>query len=76
MYRLLRKLLHLFPVRPLPLLLSGRPKAALSSSPCHHQGAMKQLLSLRQFSAWVTPASGCMLVAGGTYTLLSRLVPA
>ena len=40
------------------------------------QGAMKQLLSLRQFSAWVTPASGCMLVAGGTYTLLSRLVPA
>ena len=39
-------------------------------------GAMKQLLSFRQFSAWLTPASGCLLVAGGTYTLLSRLFPA
>ncbi len=39
------------------------------------QGAMKQLLSLRQYSAWVTPASGALLVAGGTYSLLSRLVP-
>lgn len=40
------------------------------------QGAMKQLLALRQYSAWVTPASGALLVAGGTYTLLSRLIPA
>jgi len=39
-------------------------------------GAMKQLLSLRQFSAWFTPTSGCLLVAGGTYSLLSRLFPA
>ncbi|KAG1666474.1 hypothetical protein FOA52_004856 [Chlamydomonas sp. UWO 241] len=39
-------------------------------------GALKQLLSLRQYSVWVTPASGMLLVAGGTYTLLSRLLPA
>nr|AAL84598.2 putative c-type cytochrome biogenesis protein [Chlamydomonas reinhardtii] len=38
-------------------------------------GTVKQLLALRQYSAWVTPASGVLLVAGGTYTLLSRLVP-
>eukprot|EP00775_Hariotina_reticulata_P009922 gene9922-10079_t len=38
-------------------------------------GAAKQLLSLRQYSAWVTPASGMLLVAGGTYTLLARLLP-
>ncbi|KAG2423067.1 hypothetical protein HXX76_015583 [Chlamydomonas incerta] len=38
-------------------------------------GTVKRLLALRQYSAWVTPASGVLLVAGGTYTLLSRLVP-
>ncbi|KXZ53767.1 hypothetical protein GPECTOR_6g685 [Gonium pectorale] len=38
-------------------------------------GAVKQLVALRQYSAWVTPASGVLLLAGGTYTLLSRLVP-
>jgi cytochrome c-type biogenesis protein len=32
------------------------------------------VLSLRQYSAWVTPASGVLLVTGGTYALLSRLV--
>ncbi|KAI8476277.1 MAG: cytochrome C biogenesis protein transmembrane region-domain-containing protein [Monoraphidium minutum] len=37
-------------------------------------GAVKRLLSLRQHSAWVTPASGTLLVAGGTYALLTRLV--
>ncbi len=40
------------------------------------QGSVKQLLALRRYSAWVTPASGALLVAGGTYTLLTRLVPA
>eukprot|EP00898_Chlorokybus_atmophyticus_P008815 jgi/Chlat1/8935/Chrsp94S08247 len=39
-------------------------------------GALKQLLSLRQFSAWVTPASGALLVAGGIFTLLDRTLPA
>lgn len=39
------------------------------------QGAAKQLLELRQYSAWVTPASGVLLVSGGTYALLSRLLP-
>lgn len=37
---------------------------------------MKQLLALRQYSAWLTPASGVLLLVGGTYTLLERLAPA
>lgn len=39
-------------------------------------GALTQLLAARRWSAWVTPASGVLLVAGGTYALLSRLAPA
>ena len=39
-------------------------------------GALTRVLALRQWSAWVTPASGVLLLVGGTYTLLSRLVPA
>lgn len=35
---------------------------------------MKDIVALRQYSAWITPASGAMLVAGGTYALLSRIV--
>ncbi|KAK9843059.1 hypothetical protein WJX74_006364 [Apatococcus lobatus] len=38
-------------------------------------GALKQILEVRQFSSWVTPASGALLLAGGTYGLLSRVVP-
>lgn len=34
---------------------------------------LARLLQLRTSAAWLTPASGCLLVAGGTYTLLSRL---
>jgi cytochrome c-type biogenesis protein len=37
---------------------------------------MQRILSMRQWSAWITPASGVMLLAGGTYGLLTRLVPA
>jgi len=37
-------------------------------------GATKQLMSVRQYSAWITPASGALLLAGGTYSLLSRLI--
>ena len=37
-------------------------------------GTLKQLLSLRQYSAWITPASGVLLLSGGTYTLLSRVL--
>ena len=37
------------------------------------QGSLRQLLALRQYSAWVTPASGMLLVGGGTFTLLERL---
>jgi cytochrome c-type biogenesis protein len=41
------------------------------------QGAAKQvLLDMRSASAWVTPTSGVLLVAGGTYALLTRLLPA
>ncbi len=36
---------------------------------------MQQLLAMRQYSTWVTSASGTLMVAGGTYTLLSRLLP-
>lgn len=41
------------------------------------QGAAKQaLFDMRKTSAWVTPTSGVLLVAGGTYALLTRLLPA
>ena len=36
-------------------------------------GALKRVLSMREWSGWVTPLSGCMLLTGGTYGLLSRL---
>ena len=37
-------------------------------------GSLQRLLSVRKYSAWVTPASGVLLLAGGTYGLLSRTV--
>ena len=37
--------------------------------------SLKQIMSMREYTAWVTPASGVLLVAGGTYGILSRLVP-
>lgn len=37
-------------------------------------GSLSKLLSVRKYSAWVTPASGVLLLAGGTYGLLSRTV--
>lgn len=41
------------------------------------QGAVRQaVLDMRKTSGWVTPTSGVLLVAGGTYALLSRLLPA
>ena len=39
-------------------------------------GALKQVMALRQWSGWVTPASGVLLLGGGTYGLLTRVVPA
>ncbi|KAK9820537.1 hypothetical protein WJX72_011397 [[Myrmecia] bisecta] len=38
-------------------------------------GAVTKILALRKWSAWVTPASGILLLSGGTYGLLTRLVP-
>ncbi|UZQ55897.1 cytochrome c biogenesis protein CcdA [Trichothermofontia sichuanensis B231] len=37
--------------------------------------AIKQFLELRQWSAWITPASGVLLVGFGVFSLLSRLTP-
>lgn len=37
------------------------------------QDALSSMLSMRQYSAWVTPASGALLLTGGTYTLLTKL---
>jgi len=34
--------------------------------------SLKRIVSMRQYTAWVTPASGVLLVAGGTYGILSR----
>jgi cytochrome c-type biogenesis protein len=47
-----------------PLILAGTFTATL-----------KKLLSLRQWSAWITPTSGALLVGFGVVSLLSRLVP-
>ncbi|KAL3156797.1 Cytochrome c-type biogenesis ccda-like chloroplastic protein 2 [Trebouxia sp. C0009 RCD-2024] len=38
-------------------------------------GALKSILALRRYSAVVTPASGVLLLSGGTYALVSRLLP-
>jgi cytochrome c-type biogenesis protein len=35
-------------------------------------GTIKQLLSLRQWSSWITPASGVVLIGFGTISILSR----
>lgn len=34
---------------------------------------MKTVLSVRESTRWITPVSGAALLAGGTYTVLSRL---
>lgn len=34
---------------------------------------LKQLLALRQWSGWITPASGALLLVFGVYSLLTRL---
>ena len=36
-------------------------------------GSLQRIMSARAYTAWVTPASGFLLVAGGTYGLLSRV---
>eukprot|EP00892_Ulva_mutabilis_P012088 jgi/Ulvmu1/9251/UM005_0351.1 len=33
---------------------------------------MKRVVGVRQYSGWLTPASGMLLIAGGTYAVLSR----
>eukprot|EP00850_Spirogloea_muscicola_P018452 SM000169S02707 [mRNA] locus=s169:43389:45824:- [translate_table: standard] len=38
-------------------------------------GAMKQLLSIRQYSAWITPASGALLLGGGVFSILDHVFP-
>ncbi|NMF83477.1 cytochrome c biogenesis protein CcdA [Nodosilinea sp. P-1105] len=36
---------------------------------------LKRLLALRQWSSWITPASGALLLGFGVFSLLSRLLP-
>lgn len=36
---------------------------------------LKRLLALRQWSNWITPASGVLLLVFGVFSLLNRLVP-
>lgn len=38
-------------------------------------GTLKRLLSLRQWSGWINPASGVLLIGFGVFSLLTRLVP-
>lgn len=45
-----------------PLILAGTFTASI-----------KKLLELRQWSSWITPASGALLVGFGVFSLLSRL---
>ncbi|MEL7034121.1 MAG: cytochrome c biogenesis protein CcdA [Cyanobacteria bacterium J06592_8] len=47
-----------------PLVLAGTFTASI-----------KKILSLRQWSGWITPVSGVLLVGFGVFSLLSRLVP-
>lgn len=39
-------------------------------------GTLKRLLALRQWSGWINPASGVLLIGFGVFSLLTRLVPA
>jgi cytochrome c-type biogenesis protein len=47
-----------------PLIIAGTFTASL-----------KKLLSLRQWSTWITPVSGVLLIGFGVFSLLSRLLP-
>jgi cytochrome c-type biogenesis protein len=38
-------------------------------------GSLRQIMSARAYTFWVTPASGFLLVTGGTYGFLSRVTP-
>ena len=38
------------------------------------QEALSRLMRVRAYSQWITPASGFLLVTGGTYALLSRVL--
>jgi len=46
-----------------PLLLAGLAT-----------GAVTDIVAVRKYSGWVTPVSGVLLISGGTYSLLSRLI--
>jgi cytochrome c-type biogenesis protein len=38
-------------------------------------GSLKRLLSLRQWSGWINPVSGVLLIGFGLFSLLTRLFP-
>ena len=35
--------------------------------------SLKRVMAVREFTGWVTPVSGVLLIAGGTYGILSRM---
>lgn len=47
-----------------PLIIAGTFTAAI-----------KRFLAIRQWSAWITPASGVLLVAFGVFSLLTHILP-
>ena len=49
----------------LPLVVAGSFAAAI-----------EQFLALRQWSGWITPMSGALLIGFGVFSLVSRLSPA
>ena len=37
--------------------------------------SIKKILAIRQWSGWITPASGVLLVGFGVFSLVSRFLP-
>lgn len=35
--------------------------------------SLKRVMSMREFTGWITPVSGVLLIAGGTYGIMSRI---
>ena len=57
-----------------PALRSGYVTPLLAAATA--TSVLTRVVALRRYSEWVTPASGVLLVAGGVYSVLSRVAPA
>ena len=62
-----------FDVREFERLTSGYVAPLLFAATA--TDGLKSVMALREKSQWVNPTSGFLLVAGGTYAFLSRVVP-